>query len=241
MTEKNPWLSITECNMKIAECDIPFFERNGSAEEYAETINLKDDEVELTFDCMPDPFSGNPKSKVYCLNMNPGRPDCCFKDDEAFLAATIKNLHLKSESCFWAEGIKNQCGKVHDGVEWLRKRTKKLEELLESHPEIFFVEYFPYHSNKGFAFPKHLPSYDFSDALIKQAVEDKKLIIIMRGKANWIKRLKNIIPDIEDYENLYTLKCAQSGYLTQNDIVRKDKNGDEHYLSDEDIRKYFKL
>ena len=42
MTEKNPWLSITEGNVKIAECDVPYFERKGSVEEYAENINLKD-------------------------------------------------------------------------------------------------------------------------------------------------------------------------------------------------------
>ena len=35
MTEKNPWLSITEGNVKIAECDVPYFERKGSVEEYA--------------------------------------------------------------------------------------------------------------------------------------------------------------------------------------------------------------
>ena len=99
MTEKNPWLSITEGNVKIAECDVPYFERKGSVEEYAENINLKDDEVELTFDCMPDPFSGSPNSKVYCLNKNPGKPDFCFKEDEAFLNATIQNLRLRSDSC----------------------------------------------------------------------------------------------------------------------------------------------
>ena len=240
MTEKNPWLSITEGNVKIAECDVPYFERKGSVEEYAENINLKDDEVELTFDCMPDPFSSSPNSKVYCLNKNPGKPDFCFKEDEAFLNATIQNLRLRSDSCFWAENIRNKCGKVHDGVEWLRKRTKSLKDFLGSNPDIFFIEFFPYHSSKGFAFPKHLPSYDFSDALIKQAVKDKKLIIIMRERINWMKRLKKTIPDIEDYDNLYTLKCAQGGYLTKDNIVHIDNNGEERHLSDEEITRYFK-
>ena len=240
MTENNPWLSITEGNVKIATCDVPFFEREGSAEAYAQRINDKNEEVELTFDCMPDPFSGNPASKVYCLNKNPGKPDFCFKDDKAFMDATIKNLQLKSDSCFWAEDIKNKCGKVHAGVEWLRKRTKNLREILDCRPDIFFIEYFPYHSTKGFDFPRCLPSYDFSDTLIKQAVEEEKLIIIMREKANWLKRLKKIIPDIEQYENLYMLKCAQGGYLTQDNIVRINQNGEVRHLSDDEIRKYFK-
>ena len=181
MTEKNPWLSITEGNVKIAECDVPYFERKGSVEEYAKNIKLKDDEVELTFDCMPDPFSGSPNSKVYCLNKNPGKPDFCFKEDEAFLNATIQNLRLRSDSC---------SGQRISGI--------------------------------------------------KQAVKDKKLIIIMRERINWMKRLKKTIPDIEDYDNLYTLKCAQGGYLTKDNIVHIDNNGEERHLSDEEITRYFK-
>lgn len=143
MTEKNPWLSITEGNVKIAECDVPYFERKGSVEEYAENINLK--------------------------------------DDEAFLNATIQNLRLRSDSCS-------------------RQRISG----------------------------------------IKQAVKDKKLIIIMRERINWMKRLKKTIPDIEDYDNLYTLKCAQGGYLTKDNIVHIDNNGEERHLSDEEITRYFK-
>ena len=143
MTEKNPWLSITEGNVKIAECDVPYFERKGSVEEYAENINLK--------------------------------------DDEAFLNATIQNLRLRSDSC---------SGQRITGI--------------------------------------------------KQAVKDKKLIIIMRERINWMKRLKKTIPDIEDYDNLYTLKCAQGGYLTKDNIVHIDNNGEERHLSDEEITRYFK-
>ena len=50
----------------------------------------------------------------------------------------------------------------------------------------------------------------------------------------------NTIPDIEDYDNLYTLKCAQGGYLTKDNIVHIDKNGEERHLSDEEITRYFK-
>ena len=42
----------------------------------------------------------------------------------------------------------------------------------------------------------------------------------MRERINWMKRLKKTIPDIEDYDNLYTLKCAQGGYLTKDNIVQ---------------------
>ena len=55
-----------------------------------------------------------------------------------------------------------------------------------------------------------------------------------------MKRLKKTIPDIEDYDNLYTLKCAQGGYLTKDNIVHIDNNGEERHLSDEEKTRYFK-
>ena len=232
----NPWMNITK-DENIAACDRGNFPNNKSAIEYADEINSMDDEIGLTFSCLPDPYNGNPESKVYCLCKNPGKPDSCFNCDEAYVNATINNLQLKSENCFWAEDIRNKCGKQHEGVSWLYKRTKELKMILGKHPDIFFIEYFPYHSNKGFIFPKHLPSYDFTDELIRQAMKEEKLIIIMREKKGWLDRIK----DLKDYANLYWLKSAQGGYLTPNNIVRIVKDGIEHHLSETEIIKYFKL
>ena len=233
----NPWVSIVK-GENIAECDLAYItEKYGSLSNYVHQIKNTYREAELTFDCLPEPYNGNPESKVYCLNKNPGKPDPCFNGEQAFINASILNLQLKSESCFWAENIKNRCGKLHDGVDWLVKRTNELGKILNSHPDIFFIEYFPYHSTKGFKFPKDLPSYEFTDALIEQAMKEGKLIIIMREKKGWLDR----IDGLKDYPNLYCLNCAQGGYLTPNNIVRKDKNGDEHHLSENEIKKYFKL
>ena len=236
MKTANPWTNIVK-GENIADCDKDKFPKNKSAQQYADEINGKYTDVELTFDCLPEPFSGNPESKVYCLNKNPGKPDACFKGDVAFDNATMDNLQLKSKSCFWAENILNRCGKQHAGVEWRSKRTKALEKILGGHPDIFFIEFFPYHSSKGFYFPSHLPSYDFTDELIRQAMRENKIIIIMREKVRWLKRIK----ELANYSNLYTLKSPQSGYLTPKNIVRIDKNGIKHHLSDAEIKNYFKL
>lgn len=231
-TITNPWLNITPDN--IAACDAEFFDSYGSLRKYEEFINKSKTEVELTFSCLPDPFCGNPQSKLYCLNKNPGEPDMCFANSEAYKEATLKNLRLEQDTCFWAEHIKNKCGKVHAGVNWLKSRTKQIEQILHQQPDIFFVEYFPYHSTKGFDFPECLPSYKFSNKLIEKAMSEGKLILIMREKAKWLKR----ITGLEDYPNLYSLKCAQGGYLTPKNIVRE---GTCIPLTDKEIKEYFKL
>ena len=235
LKKTNPWLSLTKDN--IALCDEEFFRQYGGVDKYCELIHKKDKNVEITFSCVPEPFSGNPQSKVFCLNKNPGKPDSCFFADDSFAEASFKNLRLEQDTCFWAENILNRCGKQHDGVKWLKVRTDSLEKILDAHPDIFFIEYFPYHSSKGFAFPRHLPSYEFSNCLIKEAMKEEKLIIIMREKKEWLDR----IDDLSDYQHLYTLKCAQGGYLTPKNIVRIDKKGKEHYLSEKAIKEYFEI
>ena len=227
---QNPWVSLTKDN--VAQCDQPFFNKYGGVANYQNLINSQKNNPNLDFSCLPDPFCGDPESKVYCLNKNPGKPDKCFVGNASYEEAAKENLKLKRKSCFWAENIPNKCGKVHDGVEWLTKRTRELEGILGRRPNIFFVEYFPYHSSNGFNFPCDLPSYTFTNDLIMQAMEEGKMIIIMREKRNWLKR----IPELANYKNLYTLNSAQSGYLTLNN-VKNESTGQQ--LTPTEVKKYF--
>lgn len=229
---ENPWLNITPDN--IAACDEEFFDSYGSLNEYEQFVEkIKDDEeeIELTFSSLPDPFCGNSKSKVYCLNKNPGKPDPSFVNIEEFKEATLKNLRLEQETCFWAENIRNESGCVHAGVDWLKRRTKQLEQTLGQHPDIFFIEYFPYHSTRGFDFPECLPSYEFTNKLIEDAMNEGKMIVIMREKKKWLKRIKGLV----DYHNLYTLRYPRGGYLTPNNIIK------EVNIGDEEIKNFFKI
>jgi|GEM_PF-5435467 len=107
ITVENPWLKLVEDNGIIAECDKNAFPNSLSAAQYAEAINKGNKETGLTFACLPDPFCGNPHSKVYCLNKNSGKPDYCFSDEEVFKYASIKNLRLEQDSCLGAKGIRN--------------------------------------------------------------------------------------------------------------------------------------
>lgn len=235
---ENPWLDLTAGAIRIAACDKRYFEQHyGSAEAFAAQINGRDSQIELTFDCLPEPYSGNPASRVYCLNQNPGRPDPCFVGEEAFEQAALANLRLQAPSCFWLDPIKNRCGKRHDGAIWLEKRTNRLTERIGCRPELFFVEYFPYHSTRGnFNFPKELPSYDFSDDLIRQAIEAEKLLLIMREEKRWRQRIAQLRTKKEP--RIYTLRSKQCGYLSPDNIVRVDERGEMHALTEKEFDEF---
>ena len=178
----------------------------------------------LNFNSLPEPYSGNPDANVYCLNMNPGEPDSLFDKgpliSNCYTIESLNNLTHNVKDSFWTEGmVSDTLGNIktdkdlfekllnskhavpgfsiHAGARWQRMRTKDLwQPILKRRPNIFFLEYFPYHSNHGFDFPDNLPSYNYRNALLEFAMDEEKLIIIMRSEKKWYdikdfgKRLK---------------------------------------------------
>ena len=89
----NPWLNISWQNT-IADCDKEYIiAKYGGVSEYEERYR----KAELKLSCLPEPYSGNKDSKVYCLNMNPGESIPSFRYNKGFEAETIKNLHHEVE------------------------------------------------------------------------------------------------------------------------------------------------
>lgn len=224
----NPWLNISWQNT-IADCDREYIcKKYGSVAEYEKRYQR----AGLDLSCLPEPFSGDKNCPVYCLNMNPGESIPSFQGNEGFEAETVKNLHHKVKDCYWLGNFKNKYGCHHPGIDWLDKKTGKLQKLLGRRPNMFIVEFYPYHSKRGFSFPQHLPSYDYSDSLVKEAIEQKKTIVIMRQVRRWTKR----IPNLEDYDNVVILNSPAGGWLSPNNFKWHKS---EKPLTEDEIRKLF--
>lgn len=169
-----PWKNIN-WQHTIAECD-----RDILTEEYCRDkgIDLND---------LPEPYCGNIDSNVVCLNLNPGLNKCgaCFYGNQRFLELTKATLDHRIDHSMWFDEIKCEKGINHDGCNWWMKRTRKLRESLKVEKlNIFTIEFFPYHTKHAFKFPE-LPSNEYRNYLLAQAIEDNKLIVIMRGKNRW--------------------------------------------------------
>lgn len=208
----NPWYGIS-LKKTIAGCDEDYFIKNyGSPSGFVKYINSKYPKAGMTFDCLPEPFSGDINSQVYCLNKNPGEPVPAFHKDLGFEKLTQDNLSHKLTAPFWAQrGVLTKSGIIHGGVEWFEKRTKSLRDDLQHTPNLFFVDYFPYHSTHGFSFPKDLPSYEYRNYLVEEAMNANKIIIIMRQGKDWL----SAIPKLRYYNRLITLHCPAGGWLSE--------------------------
>ena len=214
----NPWLNISWDN-PIAEVDRKrIVERYGSINAFEN--EFKEFGLELQ-NALPEPYSGNKESNVYCLNMNPGKWDSVFYKNESMLKMCLMNLRHNVNDCLWWENVKDDIGQSHSGLCWIKMKIKRIQELLENHktPSVFFIEYFPYHSIKGFDFPHYLPSYDYSDKLIMEAMDKNKWIIVMRQKKRWYNR----IPLLSRYERLIETIYPAGGWLSPNNLRIKGK------------------
>ena len=225
---QNPWLNISWDNT-IADSDKGFLVKVGKqkyvfdSKAYVDFVNSKDSTskkdkpVEFTFDCLPEPFSGDVNSKVYCLNKNPGEPDPKFQRDPTLEKYTKDCLSHKLKGTIWTDKLRNSNGELHGGTQWLRSKTAELRKDLgigENNPNLFFIDYFPYHSSHGFNFPKELPSNSYRNYLVEKAMEEEKIIIIMREKQRWFDEIKGL----ESYGRLITLRCAAGGWLSKNNM-----------------------
>lgn len=205
VVQSNPWLNV-DWNNTLADNDKSF------------PLLLKKGFL-FQQDTLPEPYNGNVKSKVYCLGMNPGEKDFLFEmsksNRDLLLKYSQKNLSHKIKDNMWFHLYE------HNGYCWWRKITSELRKELRRNPQMFIIEYFPYHSKNGFKFPTNLPSYSYSNWLIEKAIKDHKYILILRHKTQWFNRIKRL----ESYERLFYIDPRKSRYLViSKSNILKGKN-----------------
>lgn len=251
----NPWTEISweKC---VLDCDANFIcsdqfmkGRFKTLNDYTTHINERNgaNNINLRFDSLPEPFSGNKNSQVYCLNLNPGEPDpffgreqdinrlyerLCKKNlshsqinpiDKKLVSDNSKivedmSLYDKIINCQQKKALHERICidgfSIHNG-EWWLKRMMGIIKM----QDIFFIEYFPYHSNKAFNFPPNLPSYDYRDYLIKTAIKEEKTIIILRGFNRWLKD-KRIGKVLNEYHKTFILYSNRGIHFNLNNIYK---------------------
>ena len=271
---QNPWLNISWDNpfadedwdspVKLGKQEFQF-----GSEEYIKAVNASDEDnikknkkiVGLRFDCLPEPFYGDPESQVYLLGMNPGEPDPDFiKDNDyqrkyednckAMLRHDLSYLDKPGllydsnnhtiiydpdkynkiiNDVFDNNRIKEFRDKKenfpirpHVGDVWQWEMWKQLREKIGHTPKVFSIEYFPYHSTSGFAFPTDLPSYKYRNQLIHNAMEEGKLFIIMRNEKMWYDiKFEGKWKSLKDYPNKVFLRNKQRIWLTSGNFVKE--------------------
>ncbi|MCQ2222679.1 MAG: hypothetical protein MJZ35_02700 [Bacteroidaceae bacterium] len=212
---KNPWINNSwPCNEMVAACDKDIIEK----------FNQKYPN-ELKLNLWPEVFMGNPDAPVYLLNGNPGynKEDDRFVNDPDFIDAIRKTLSHDTDVFMFLEDTWDD----HSGTKYWKNHTKELRKIIKDlGGKLFDIEYFPYHSENQEIIKKSnlkLPSFEYSNQLVEKAINDGKLIVLMRNASKWIER----IPNLRNYKNVLYLSSSSNTSLTPKNIVRKTSAWDD--------------
>ena len=196
MPPKNPWTNI--CWYKtIADCDKPIIAR------YLVGIGKGKQSTQIHNEMLPEPFIGDLDASVYLLNGNPGVTpvDLSLTNNTLFEKQIQDNLCQRTKPIrfMWIapkiSPIISGCR--HSGYDWWEDKLSDVLAL-KPDPKICNIEYFPYHSYQMPSMKSSLPSNDFVDWYIIDAVKKDKWIIVLRCKDKWLNR----IPALNGYPKL---------------------------------------
>lgn len=194
-------------------------------------LNMNPGEPDPDFNCANDRKNG--EYVQYCKNMlvhNIKEPGLLFNNEECdiiydpeqysrIIIDILENNRIKD----FKENKNNKDIfplRPHVGDVWQMTAWKKLREYLNRDPRLFIIEFFPYHSTSGFAFPKDLPSNAYRNELIKQAIDKEKFIIIMRQANKWYNIKEDDLGEkLKNYPNKISLSCKGRIWLTPGNFV----------------------
>lgn len=217
----NPWLQLPTDVPYVLRQDLRIVEEFN--EHYAHNPCFK-----IQSHLLPEPFIGDPRARVYLLNLNPGysREDDDWHRNDLYRHAIIENLGHKAAAYpfyFLDPHLEDAPGSA-----WWRRRSRwwvcdvGTETLARN---LFCAELFPYHSLQYQQVPKRIspdglvPSSGYVAHLVREAIRDHRPIVAMRALPRWCK----LIPELAAYSKLFCLKNRQNVSLSPNNLPGYDQ------------------
>lgn len=208
----NPWLDLPTSPPYIAPVDHAAID----AFKYKDFYN---------FDLFPDPFVGNfDTAKAIILSTNPraDENDKANLQNPLFVAESLKSIQRKPDAKFFYLLDKFR---DTDGWSWwlgTGKGNGKLREIARSENisaeslsrNIMQIELLGYHSPFYKPPSKPWPSQLYSYALVREAMQLHKVVVVMRGWTLWART----VPELAVYDNVIRLNSPYGGYITRNNM-----------------------
>jgi len=206
---ENPWKNIKDKTSEyIADCDKAAIKNQNLGEKF-------------DFSILPHPYMGDPSNaEIFLLNANPnsgplnnGINHSEFTKNHKDIA--LNNLEHKIND-YPLYGI-NAAFKDYFVYKWwfrhLQPIIKEIRNSQKVSKKIFEAEYVPYFSDK-FIYGISLPSQRYTFDIIERAIENNKMIIIMRARGEW----ETAIPKLRNYGNKFVLHSAQNTIISRGNL-----------------------
>jgi len=227
---KNPWEELiekvgadyqTKDKLYIVQDDLKVIKK------FNENLSPKSKETyQIHYHIHPSHYTGNIRSaSVILLATNPGylvKEEFTLYINPAFHKEVIENLKFNTDTF-----INRDESRRNDSNYW-SDRTKELREIfgddiVDKH--LAFIQFFPYHSIKFRKIPKkyfedgerYLKTQKFGFELVREAIKEGKMIIILRSKKHWLKAVPELIAH-KKRRKVLEVKNARQPYLTPKNL-----------------------
>jgi hypothetical protein len=159
---------------------------------------------------LPEPFLGSPDAPVVLLALNSGYNDGdrLRHQQPAFVERSRSNLlHCPADYPFYPLDPN-----IPTSGWWIRKLCRLIERVGRQVVArgVLCVEYFPYHSRRFDHRRLPLASQHYSFELVRQAMDRRAVIILLRGERHWC----GVLPALGEYSGLYRVRNVQNPVLS---------------------------
>jgi hypothetical protein len=197
----NPWTSLSFEPPYLLEQDAMYVHAFNCGHQIG-------DSVWINTNRLPEPRQGSIDARLWILQLNPSCQGSDPKPHEACEAIAAlgdeKSLHLP----------------INSENEWWKKRYRDLAKKVKGNSElakrICSIEYFPYASEKFGHSHLRLPSQEYTFEILRNALRDKKVIVITRGLNVWI----GAVPELKTHFGLTVFKTInpRSASITEKNL-----------------------
>ncbi|MGI4788384.1 MAG: hypothetical protein ACRYFS_05985 [Janthinobacterium lividum] len=208
---QDPWGDLPTNPPYVLPCDKPILDQ------FSPKL-IGDTAVRL--DTLAYPYLGNPKTAdVLLLALNGGfAPEVLnyLSDDPVYVDQRRKSLTFESDYPFFYLDPRFS---YTLGYRWWRKRLSYFIERQGQKAvanQFACIQFFPYCSARYKELPKILPSQEYSFGLVRQAIKDKKEIVLMRSRAMWLAA----VPELKDYPYI-ELRFPRNPYIDRKHMTEE--------------------
>lgn len=222
---KNPWEAIPKTSPHILEEDLTMLGKMG--------MDPKD--LGWRTELIPVPFMGDyNKASIILLCLNPGfNEKLDFQDysNDYYYQENMKTLAMKSNYPFFCLDPKIS---FSGAFIWWAKILKTLIDQFGSRHlsnKLMCLQYLAYHSTTYTDPLGYLPSQNYTFGLLKQAIKDRKTIVIMRSKKLWFRAVPELMAcpymELKNYRRPF----LSSGNMAAGDYEKLIESlGGQHHL-----------
>jgi len=206
----NPWLNLPETEPYVLSED------EAAIAKFNSRLH-NDDERRIDLRLIPEPFIGYQEAPVVILMHNPGRApgDWAMFSKPSIARASRESITTPGGTPMYTlspDMAPTPAGIYYrDALKSFHNSSRSWQDLAK---KVIFIEQHGYHSTRSSPIPRGLPSQEFGFALVRQAMKQRRIIVIGLAASKWY----TAVPGLDEYSRTVTKNSPQTRALSRRNL-----------------------